>query len=558
MLRRDDQQRLVHAVQLDVGDGFEREPHAGGQRAGAARELIADGARRLGREDGDRALPAVEAALDVQRLPAARLLVLADAGAELPRLAEGRHVHLARPPPADVADHELQGAADGGVGARPLAEDVAPAVESDLVADGSVDDEERADEVGGGQHPVQVEGVGAGRFDRGDDHRQVPGPAAGHDGVDGDLLHRGRGQVGRHVGHHLAGLPRRAGQHPRHPFLGRRHHRQAVGQPLLVEELERIEVGGQADPPGGQPGSVAPGRQPPGDVRIVDLRSAARPRLGQRFAGAREHRGRAAAAAGGQLDQRQQIRSDEALAARQHLRVPAGQHQGRHRVETVLLRNGQLGVERQREREPVAPAERGGARGVVLRHAQHAQAGSGQRPMRPLDQRRGQVARRAVVLEEEEQRRGRGRTVRPEPAGVARRVAQRERGRLRSGSGKRGHDAAQYRTGFRRRTGTSGRQSAPPGRAAAPSWLEYMRSPITHAMPEVTVHVPDDVLAAARKCAMEQNRSLSSWVTGLIRQATTTEEWPESFVDLLQCGSADLAEPDDPSPEDVATIRRRA
>lgn len=77
-------------------------------------------------------------------------------------------------------------------------------------------------------------------------------------------------------------------------------------------------------------------------------------------------------------------------------------------------------------------------------------------------------------------------------------------------------------------------------------------------MSEVTVHVPDDVLAAARKCAMEQNRSLSSWVTGLIRQATTTEEWPESFVDLLQCGSADLVDPGDPSPEDVATIRRRA
>ena len=69
-------------------------------------------------------------------------------------------------------------------------------------------------------------------------------------------------------------------------------------------------------------------------------------------------------------------------------------------------------------------------------------------------------------------------------------------------------------------------------------------------MPQVTVYLPADVLDAARKHAGLASSSLSSWVGGLIRDATATE-WPGSLVDLLQHGSGDLVEPDDPPPEDV-------
>ena len=72
-------------------------------------------------------------------------------------------------------------------------------------------------------------------------------------------------------------------------------------------------------------------------------------------------------------------------------------------------------------------------------------------------------------------------------------------------------------------------------------------------MAQVTVYLPTDVLDAARKCAGQENRSLSAWVSGLIREATATE-WSGSLVDLLH-GGGDLVEPDDLPPEDVDAFR---
>ena len=73
-------------------------------------------------------------------------------------------------------------------------------------------------------------------------------------------------------------------------------------------------------------------------------------------------------------------------------------------------------------------------------------------------------------------------------------------------------------------------------------------------MAQVTVYLPADVLEVARKCAGRENRSLSAWVSALIREATATE-WPAGLVELLHHGSGDLVEPDDPPPEDVDTFR---
>ena len=73
-------------------------------------------------------------------------------------------------------------------------------------------------------------------------------------------------------------------------------------------------------------------------------------------------------------------------------------------------------------------------------------------------------------------------------------------------------------------------------------------------MAQVTVYLPADVLEAARRRARDQHRSLSAWVSELIRRESVTE-WPENLKDLLRHGNADLIEPDDPPPEDVEVLR---
>ena len=73
-------------------------------------------------------------------------------------------------------------------------------------------------------------------------------------------------------------------------------------------------------------------------------------------------------------------------------------------------------------------------------------------------------------------------------------------------------------------------------------------------MAQVTIYLPGDILSVARKCASEDNQSLSAWVSTLIRVATATE-WPRSLVDLLHHGTGDIVEPDDPPPEDVDAFR---
>lgn len=73
-------------------------------------------------------------------------------------------------------------------------------------------------------------------------------------------------------------------------------------------------------------------------------------------------------------------------------------------------------------------------------------------------------------------------------------------------------------------------------------------------MAQVTVYLPAEVLEAARKQAGQQHRSLSAWISALIRRESLTE-WPRSLVDLLRHGRGDLVEPEDPPPEDVEAIR---
>ena len=69
-------------------------------------------------------------------------------------------------------------------------------------------------------------------------------------------------------------------------------------------------------------------------------------------------------------------------------------------------------------------------------------------------------------------------------------------------------------------------------------------------MAQVTVYLPEDVLAIARKRAKLERKTLSAWLSARIRESTLTE-WPESLVDLLHHGTGDIVEPDDPPPGDL-------
>jgi len=69
-------------------------------------------------------------------------------------------------------------------------------------------------------------------------------------------------------------------------------------------------------------------------------------------------------------------------------------------------------------------------------------------------------------------------------------------------------------------------------------------------MARVTVYLPEDVLAIARKRADQERKTLSAWLSARIRESTLTE-WPESLVDLLHHATGDIVEPDDPPPSDL-------
>jgi hypothetical protein len=72
-------------------------------------------------------------------------------------------------------------------------------------------------------------------------------------------------------------------------------------------------------------------------------------------------------------------------------------------------------------------------------------------------------------------------------------------------------------------------------------------------MPQVTIYLADQVAKQARKRAKKDKRSLSSWVSDLIKRETG-EQWPSALIDVLESGSGDLVEPDDPPPEDIEPI----
>ena len=138
---------------------------------------------------GHDAVRPVEAVFGVERRPRALLLVLRDAGRVLRRCPLSRLVELVGMQAEDVDAGEPDRSADRRVGTESGPEDVALAVEADLLADGAVDDEERCrarralpDSPGG----VRLLGD---RLPCRQHHREVLGAASGHGGVDRGQAH---------------------------------------------------------------------------------------------------------------------------------------------------------------------------------------------------------------------------------------------------------------------------------------------------------------------------------------------------------------------------------
>ena len=220
---------------------------AGGQGLGGARELVQHRLHARAGEQGDRRASWAHAPLDRQRRPWRPGLVLGEAEAVLAGIAVGRPVHPARAAAAHVPHDQLQGTSDGRVGAVALAEDVDAGVHADTGGDGAVHDHDRARGPGGGEDAMDVELVGAGRLQRGQHDREVLGEAAGHDRVDGRLLHRALDEVRRHHGDLLAGIASGPAEHAEDAFRSRWDDRQAVRPAAGVGRLDGVLLAPQLD-----------------------------------------------------------------------------------------------------------------------------------------------------------------------------------------------------------------------------------------------------------------------------------------------------------------------
>src|SRR5947207_15086512 len=146
MLGADHQKGIASRRVLDVAQRLQGFGKAARQALRVAGLLVDDTLQAVAGEHRYRRLAGCETALDRERLPARSLLVFGEAIAELTGVAERGAVDLLRPALADVADHELQCAADRGIGAVALAQRVALGVHADPPADRAVDDDNRPDE----------------------------------------------------------------------------------------------------------------------------------------------------------------------------------------------------------------------------------------------------------------------------------------------------------------------------------------------------------------------------------------------------------------------------
>ena len=196
-------------------------------------------------EQAHRALVAVKSLVHVERVPGAHGLVLGDALDELPGRADGVHVHLARIPVTQVPEAERECTPDDRVDqVVPAGSDRRPRIESKLIDNRPVDDQERRLRACG--HEQRLAALPAyvrDRFHRCDHDRKVLRLRPRHDCVDGDLLNGGDTEARRHVTHDVVRRKIRALEHRLYRFPRRRVERQSVAKVFANEILVHLEDG---------------------------------------------------------------------------------------------------------------------------------------------------------------------------------------------------------------------------------------------------------------------------------------------------------------------------
>ena len=205
----------------------------------------------------------------------------------------GGAVLLARLSSSHVSHHQLQRPTHRERGPVALTQGIAGAVHPHPFGQRTGDHHQGSRGVGGGDQPQQREGRVAGRLHRGQDDREGVRRAAGHDGIDGHLLHRRLTVVGRHHADEVLRIAAGGCKHVNHPLGCRGHHRQAVGESSVEQRLEGVLQLAYLELPRPQPAGAPgrPGGQSGGHHRITGQAGAPGPALGkpvevQRRAGA--------------------------------------------------------------------------------------------------------------------------------------------------------------------------------------------------------------------------------------------------------------------------------
>jgi hypothetical protein len=134
----------------------------------------------------------------------------------------------------------LHEAANSRVGTPTFAQCIRAAVDVQLLADRTVDDDHDRRSAGGRLQRIEIQfGIGN-RFDAGDQRWHIFRFAAGHNSVDGDLLHRRLRPARRHGADGLFRIAFGRRQHLGNSLFSRRNDRQPVGPTFLLEKCLRV------------------------------------------------------------------------------------------------------------------------------------------------------------------------------------------------------------------------------------------------------------------------------------------------------------------------------
>ena len=240
MLGSEDQQRVarndvIHRPQVKPA---EFRDHIGGHcqnLPGGDADVIRDVLGCIGAEHRHRAVPKVKSLVDMEWRPGILLLVFTQTVGVVLGHAQRRHVALADAGSADVVEDQPDGAPDGGIGLPAMPQGARGAIDVELCAYRSVDQQQRTMRPGGALHAGKVEVRFQHALHRGNQHGHVGRTAAGHHGIDGDLLDRDRCILRHHSSEHMERREIGARHHFTHRIRGRRNDGQSVRPAIAVE-----------------------------------------------------------------------------------------------------------------------------------------------------------------------------------------------------------------------------------------------------------------------------------------------------------------------------------